>query len=111
MRLNRALTCVLSLGQVRLGETFGPPLVVRDAPARRVDTTPHPAGRDAERKLVTAIGVVAFLGVAVATYLTYVHYAGIKPICSASGGCEKVQSSDYSKLAGVPVAVLGLASY
>jgi uncharacterized membrane protein len=54
---------------------------------------------------------VALAGVAVAGYLTYVHFAGIKPICAASGGCETVQSSAYSKLAGVPVAVLGLASY
>jgi uncharacterized membrane protein len=65
-----------------------------------------------ERKLAIAIGVIALTGVAVATYLVYVHYAGIEPICAAGGGgCEKVQNSDYSKLAGIPVAVLGLAGY
>jgi uncharacterized membrane protein len=41
-----------------------------------------------------------------------VHYAGIEPICVAGGGgCEKVQTSEFAKLAGIPVAVLGLASY
>ncbi|HEY0633356.1 MAG TPA: vitamin K epoxide reductase family protein [Thermoleophilaceae bacterium] len=65
-----------------------------------------------ERKLAIWIGVVALIGVGIATYLVYVHYAGIKPICAAgNGGCEKVQTSDYSKLAGIPVADLGLAGY
>jgi uncharacterized membrane protein len=65
-----------------------------------------------ERKLVLSIAGVALVGVAIATYLVYVHYAGIKPLCAAgNGGCEKVQTSDYSKLAGIPVADLGLAGY
>ena len=34
------------------------------------------------------------MGLAIAGYLTYVHYAGIEPICAASGGCERVQSSE-----------------
>ncbi|HEY6779935.1 MAG TPA: vitamin K epoxide reductase family protein [Thermoleophilaceae bacterium] len=65
---------------------------------------------NAER-LRTPIVVVALLGIAISGYLTYVHYAGIEPICAASGGCEKVQSSDYAKLAGIPVALLGLLGY
>jgi uncharacterized membrane protein len=66
----------------------------------------------AERRLVVAIAVIAALGVAVAGYLTYVHYAGIHPLCVAGGGsCEKVQTSAYAKLAGVPVALLGLIAY
>jgi uncharacterized membrane protein len=65
-----------------------------------------------ERKLAIWIGAIALIGVGIATYLVYIHYAGIKPICAAgNGGCEKVQTSDYAKLAGIPVAVLGLAGY
>ena len=65
-----------------------------------------------ERRLVMAIAAAALLGLAVAGYLTYVHYAGVEPFCVAGGGgCEKVQASSYSKLAGVPVAVLGLGGY
>jgi uncharacterized membrane protein len=63
-------------------------------------------------RLVAAMAVIALLGVAIAGYLTYIHYAGIKPLCvSGGGGCEQVQSSQYSKLAGVPVALLGLIGY
>ena len=57
------------------------------------------------------VAAAALLGLAIAAYLTYVHYAGIEPICAASGGCERVQSSSYSELAGVPVALLGLLGY
>ena len=63
-----------------------------------------------DRRLRIAIGVLCLIGIGVAGYLTYTHYAKIKVICG-TGGCETVQSSVYSKLAGVPVAVLGLAGY
>ena len=64
-----------------------------------------------DRRLVIAIAVVSVIGIAVATYLTYTHYAGLNVVCPVSGGCETVQKSVYSKLAGIPVAVLGLAGY
>ncbi len=64
----------------------------------------------ASRLRVAAI-VVALVGIGISGYLTYVHYAGIEPICAASGGCEKVQSSKYAELAGIPVALLGLIGY
>ena len=63
------------------------------------------------RRLDVAIAAVAVVGLGIAAYLTYVHYAGLHPLCLASGGCEKVQSSHWSKLAGVPVATIGLAGY
>jgi len=65
-----------------------------------------------DRRLRVAALVVALLGVAVAGYLTYVHYADLEPLCAGGGhGCERVQSSSYAKLGGIPVAVLGLAGY
>ena len=64
-----------------------------------------------DRRLRIAIGVLCLIGIGVAGYLTYTHYAGIHVLCLSSGGCETVQSSVYSKLAGMPVAVLGLAGY
>ena len=54
---------------------------------------------------------LALLGVGVAGYLVYVHYAGIKPACTAGASCTKVQTSEWSKLAGVPVALIGLIGY
>ncbi len=32
-------------------------------------------------------------------------------VCTATGGCETVQQSEYATLAGVPVALLGLLAY
>ena len=64
-----------------------------------------------DRGLRLAIAVLALVGLGVAGYLTYVHYAGAKVLCLSSGGCETVQASRYAKLAGIPVATLGLAGY
>jgi uncharacterized membrane protein len=55
--------------------------------------------------------VVTVLGIALAAYLTYVHYAGIKPACTAGQSCVKVQTSVWSKLDGIPVALIGLIGY
>jgi uncharacterized membrane protein len=63
------------------------------------------------RTLRITLLVLAVVGLAVASYLTYVHYAGIKPACTAGESCTKVQTSVYSKLAGVPVALIGLLGY
>ena len=46
---------------------------------------PSKAPSQAERRLTLAIAAVAALGLAVAAYLTYVHYAGIEPICTGGG--------------------------
>jgi uncharacterized membrane protein len=63
------------------------------------------------RALRITLTVLTVLGVALASYLTYIHYAGIKPVCTAGNTCLKVQSSEYAKLAGVPVALIGLLGY
>jgi len=61
-------------------------------------------------RLTALAALLCLAGLAVAGYLTYVHYEEIAPVCT-TGGCEKVQSSTYSELAGVPVALLGLVGY
>lgn len=78
---------------------------------------PRPLSRAVERegRILTAIIVLAVLGVGVATYLVYVHYAKLNPLCLGGththSSCLTVQSSSYAKLAGIPVAVLGLIGY
>lgn len=62
-----------------------------------------------DRLLRVALIVVCAAGIAVAAYLTYVHYQPEALICTGSGGCETVQDSNYAVLVGIPVAVLGLA--
>ena len=64
-----------------------------------------------DRALRLATAAVALAGLAVASYLTYVHYRPAALVCTGGGGCETVQSSDYATLAGVPVALLGLLAY
>ena len=59
---------------------------------------------------------LAVIGFGVATYLTVVHYVGFQLLAcsSAHGGhssCQTVQSSQWSELAGIPVALLGLIGY
>src|SRR5690606_338337 len=64
----------------------------------------------AARPLTLAIAAAAVVGLGIAGYLTYVHYQGIEPVCT-TGGCAKVQASEYSELGGVPVALIGLVGY
>jgi len=54
---------------------------------------------------------LSVVGLGVASYLTYVHYAGINPICTAGTSCIQVQTSQWSRLAGIPVALIGLIGY
>ena len=63
-----------------------------------------------DRNLRVAICVLAAAGAAIAAYLLYERWTGGVLVCS-SGGCETVQNSRYSKIAGVPVALLGLLAY
>ncbi len=55
---------------------------------------------------------LAAIGVAVMIYLTVLHYdTAVVPCLARNNPCEAVQPSIYSKLAGVPVAVLRLIGY
>src|SRR3954452_17919995 len=64
------------------------------------------------RTLRITLIVLTVIGIGLASYLTYIHYANVKPLCGRGGGtCLKVQTSEYSKLAGVPVALIGLIGY
>lgn len=61
--------------------------------------------------MTRAIAGLALLGLAISIYLTWVHYAGIEPVCTGISDCERVQTSEYADLVGIPVAVLGIAGY
>lgn len=65
-----------------------------------------------ERALRVAGLLLAVAGIAIAGYLTWVHYAESLPVCvGGGGGCERVQTSDYAEVGGIPVAAIGLAGY
>lgn len=63
-----------------------------------------------DRALRLAIVALSVLGIGVAGYLTFAHFAHVELSC-ATGGCETVQRSRYAEVAGVPVAAVGLAGY
>jgi uncharacterized membrane protein len=53
-------------------------------------------------------------GLAVAAYLTYAHYTSASALACPNTGalnCEKVTTSSYSHVFGIPVAVLGLVFF
>jgi uncharacterized membrane protein len=64
-----------------------------------------------DRALRLAAAFLALAGAAIAAYLTWAHFSDSVVVCVSGGGCETVQKSRYSEIAGVPVAVLGLLSY
>ena len=91
-----------------LGKTGGAqkPIDTSQVDARAVHGRDRSAARamtDQRCLRLAAVGLAA-LGLAIAIYLTYVHYRGLKVLCLSSGGCETVQASRYAKLGGVPVA-------
>jgi uncharacterized membrane protein len=60
-------------------------------------------------------GISTFLatfGVGVATYIAIADSGGGSPVCIAGGhGCQTVAESSYSHLAGVNIAIFGIAGY
>lgn len=68
-------------------------------------------GAPGERAIRVALVVIGLAGLAVATYLTVERALGRAPSCIIGGGCEVVQASKYSELAGIPVAWLGIAAF
>jgi len=60
---------------------------------------------------IVLLFLVSLVGLADASYLTYEHYTGNNVVCSFTGGCEKVLTSQYSTIFGVPIAIGGIIFY
>ena len=54
------------------------------------------------------LAVLDVIGLAIASYLAVVEVGGGVPVCGPLHGCETVAQSEYSRIAGVPVAVYGV---
>ncbi|MFZ2013323.1 MAG: vitamin K epoxide reductase family protein [Nocardioides sp.] len=73
--------------------------------------TTRPTGRDVPRTSIILGLVLCGAGLAVAIYLTIEHFSTTMTLAcpeSARINCQRVTTSQYSHLAGIPVAVLGL---
>lgn len=55
--------------------------------------------------------LVALVGLFLAAYLTLYHYGYIGTLSCGTGSCERVQTSRWSMLLGLPVAAWGVAFY
>jgi uncharacterized membrane protein len=55
--------------------------------------------------------LLAVIGLIDSLYLTWVKVAHPVAFCGGVGGCEAVNSSAYSQIGGVPIALLGAGAY
>lgn len=51
--------------------------------------------------------ILAILGFFDSSYLTILHYKNVTPPCETAKGCETVLTSQFSTIAGIPVALVG----
>ena len=56
------------------------------------------------------LGTLA-IGLGISGYLAYTSLADVTPVCGPVGSCDVVQQSEYAKLFGIPMGVLGLLGY
>lgn len=54
---------------------------------------------------------LAVLGLLVSFYLTWIKVSGGSAYCAGVGDCETVQSSVYSEMFGLPIALFGAGFY
>ena len=54
---------------------------------------------------------IAALGTAISAYLVWVHYSGSLALCIGVGGCEAVQTSRFSMIGEMPVALVGFGGF
>jgi uncharacterized membrane protein len=67
-----------------------------------------------ERPWRSIVCMIAGLGgIGVSIYVTVLHYAHVKPVCSDTGAinCEKVLTSPQSVFLGIPVPIYGLVFF
>jgi len=65
---------------------------------------------DQSTKLWLLIAAIGLAGVAVTTYLTANTLSNTDAACSV-GGCNKVLTSKWAKIFGIPVSAFGMISY
>jgi len=64
-----------------------------------------------DKRLKQIITALAIIGLLVSIYMTIFKLTDNEAMCIGSGGCSVVNSSRYSEVNGIPVAVLGVIGY
>jgi len=55
--------------------------------------------------------ILSALGLLDSLYLTWVKLAGSEIYCAGIGDCDVVNSSSYSEIGGIPIAIFGAGAY
>jgi uncharacterized membrane protein len=58
-----------------------------------------------------SVGLMIVAGFAVAAYLAYVESTLSDAVCGLLGNCNIVQQSEYARLLGVPIGIIGAVGY
>lgn len=77
------------------------------APPKPTPAPSQPSPSKPRRWVPWFLTAAAYVGFVISLYLTFVHYRGYVSPCYVVHGCETVQTSRYSVVLGVPVALLG----
>ena len=95
----------------RLGYLLG--LVVLIGMIVAIGFSVHRVLHPVRRPDVRAWWIVATLvvGLGISTYTAYTSLADVAPLCGPVGDCLTVQQSEYARIAGIPMGVLGLVGY
>ncbi len=64
-----------------------------------------------DKRLRQIMIVLTIIGLLVSVYMTVYKFTKIEAMCIGSGGCSEVNSSRYSEINGIPVAMLGVLGY
>lgn len=77
--------------------------------SNKINALPSAPG-NLNNKLIIGFASLALIGFLDAIYLTVSHYTG-HINCSVISGCQEVLLSPYSKILGIPLALLGALYY
>jgi uncharacterized membrane protein len=64
-----------------------------------------------DKRLSNIAVILTIAGLLVSIYMTIYKFTDNEKMCIGSGGCSVVNSSRYSEVSGIPVAVLGVTGY
>jgi uncharacterized membrane protein/thiol-disulfide isomerase/thioredoxin len=78
---------------------------------RRAFVAPVGAGATALTALAWPVPVLALAGILISAYMLYVEVMPVQAFCGPVGDCETVQQSEYARLFGVPMGLVGISGY
>ena len=64
-----------------------------------------------DKRLSNIAIALTIVGLLVSIYMTIYKFTDNEKMCIGSGGCSVVNSSRYSEVSGIPVALLGVGGY